>query len=416
MYEGYVKMTVSFLVYRGKRGCGYIQTGTAFGRCRMRQTTFLSENRRKKIAGGLLLAAAFALQIVPRLFPSFADWYSGNIYPFLQGSVGRAAGWFPFSVSEVLLYLLAAVATVSGSLQAVKALKNKESAGFCRWAWSIFLAAGVLYFLYVVNCGINYQKESFADSAGMKVTEYSVEDLKETCVWLTGEVNRLSGSVERDGAGVMRLTENRKNGEENTMKRMKDLSEGPAEQAVNAMQKLGGSYPSLSGYYPRPKALLNPWLLSVQNLTGIYSPFTIEANYNSAMTDYNIPFTMCHELSHLKGFMQEEEANFIAFLACISSEEEEFQYSGNLMGWIYCMNVLYKVDYHEWEEVRATLADAVEADLDANREFWNRYDTVAAEVSNKVNDTYLKANGQDDGVQSYDRMTDLVVTYRKNMV
>ena len=28
-----------------------------------------------------------------------------------------------------------------------------------------------------------------------------------------------------------------------------------------------------------------------------------------------------------------------------------------------------------------------------------------------MNDTYLKANGQDDGVKSYDRMVDLIVAY-----
>ena len=40
-----------------------------------------------------------------------------------------------------------------------------------------------------------------------------------------------------------------------------------------------------------------------------------------------------------------------------------------------------------------------------------KYDGAVAEVSNKVNDTYLKANGQEDGVESYDRMVDLIVGY-----
>ena len=75
------------------------------------------------------------------------------------------------------------------------------------------------------------------------------------------------------------------------------------------------------------------------------------------------------------------------------------------------MSVLHTVDYDAWEEVRQTLAPEVEPDLAANREYWARYDGAVAEVSNKVNDTYLKANGQDDGVNSYDRMVDLIVAY-----
>lgn len=129
------------------------------------------------------------------------------------------------------------------------------------------------------------------------------------------------------------------------------------------------------------------------------------------MVDYNIPFTACHELSHLKSFMQEQEANFIAFLASTSYEDPAFQYSGYLLGWIYCMNVLYDADYESWQEVREGLAAAVEPDLKENNGFWARYDGRVAEVADQVNDRYLQANGQEEGVKSYDRMVDLIVAY-----
>ncbi len=129
------------------------------------------------------------------------------------------------------------------------------------------------------------------------------------------------------------------------------------------------------------------------------------------MTDYNIPFTACHELSHLRGFMQEEEANFIAFLACRKSEDPQFQYSGSMLGWINCMNVLYEADYDTWEEIHSQILPQVKADLQANNEFWDQYDGRVAEVADQVNDNYLKANGQEEGVQSYDRMADLIVAW-----
>ena len=44
----------------------------------------------------------------------------------------------------------------------------------------------------------------------------------------------------------------------------------------------------------------------------------------------NMPFTICHELAHLKGYIYEDEANFIAFMACINSDNLFFQYSGYL--------------------------------------------------------------------------------------
>lgn len=376
-------------------------------------------NRKICIAGSILFAAGFILMYISRISRAFAQWYSVHIYPVWVNVTGRLMGFFAFSVSEVLLYtvlLLAVLTFLRLMVRAVKKHAGKKD--FLTWGCGLYVLAGVLFFLYVLNCGINYHRESFSESSGIEMESYTAEELKSVCLWLTEEVNSLSAAVVRDEGGVMRLGEG-------SMEAGKDAQEtegrkagGQAaaeplrKEAVRAMQRLGREYPELSGFYPNPKGLLCPWILSVQQLTGIYSPFTVEANYNSGIVDYNIPFTMCHELSHLRGFMQEEEANFIAFLASTGSDDMHFQYSGYLMGWKYCMNVLYKADYDAWEEVRAQLSGNIEADLAANRDFWDQYDGRIAEAANKVNDTYLKANDQSEGVESYSKMVDLIVAYR----
>lgn len=364
----------------------------------MNKKVFSDRNRIKGITGCILLAAGFALLLLSKIFHTFADWYSSRVYSVWVSIIGRIMGWLPCSVSELLLYALAGGIIIAGAGAGVRIARGGAwREVLSSYVLTLFLAAGILFFLYVMNCGINYQRSSFSESRKMTVESYTAEELKEVCLWLTEEVNLLSGKVDREEDGVMKL------------------SSGTAVSAVSAMKNLSRDYEELSGYYPKPKGLLGSWFLSIQHLSGIYLPFTIEANYNRDMVDYNIPFTMCHELSHLRGFMQEEEANFIAFLACYASGEEEFRYSGELMGWIYCMNVLYKTDYEAWEEVRAKLCPEVEPDLKANREFWAGYDGAAAEVSNRINDTYLKVNGQSEGVKSYDKMVDLIVAYRGNI-
>lgn len=55
--------------------------------------------------------------------------------------------------------------------------------------------------------------------------------------------------------------------------------------------------------------------------------------------------------------------------------------------------------------------EKAEADLAANNVFWEKYEGTLSEMADKVNDTYLKVNGQTDGVQSYNRMVDLIVAY-----
>lgn len=358
-------------------------------------------NKRKGIISVILTAAAVFLSIAARKLPGFAQWYSTHLYPLWVGSIGRLMGYLPFSGSEMLLYILLICAVLwfvrlmRGYRKEVKGNNGKAPADVLSGGWNLLLLVSVLFFLYVANCGINYQRNSFSESSGIQAEEYSVEELKEVCQWLTRRVAAYSDTVERGEDGGMVL----------------ELPLG--ENAVAAMGELGEEYPELAGYYPRPKKLVSSWILSIQDLSGVYSPFTIEANYNGDMQDYNIPFTACHELSHLRGFMQEQEANFIAFLACSGSEEDAFAYSGYLMGWIHCMNVLYRADYDVWEEVRSQLPPEAEADLKLNSEFWARYDGRIAEVSNRVNDTYLKANGQADGVKSYNRMVDLIVAYYK---
>ena len=342
------------------------------------------------------------LSLLASHLDGFAQFYSENIYDNIVSSIGRLCGKVPFSVVEILLYIFILVAVSPAIIIPVRwiVLKccRKSSVNLTtaikKYAACLVLTAGILFFVYETNCGVNYYRTSFSDSTGIRVENYTSDQLAQVCLILTDHVNDYAELVTRDQDGVMYCDDQK-----------------VTVYSVFAMDAAGKIYPELQGYYPPPKGLLAPWILSVQKVTGIYSPFTVEANYNTGMTGYNIPFTACHELSHLRGYMKEEEANFIAWLACMESESPEFQYSGALRGWISCMNLLYSSDWQQWKAIRVQLHPNVEADLQANREFWNRYDGKAAQIAEKVNDSYLKANGQSDGIRSYSRMVDLITAY-----
>ena len=362
---------------------------------------------KRLLAACNFFTAAGILTVCARRIPGFAEWYSVHIYKKLTGLFGRMTGTVPFSVVEFGLYVLLASVLISGVWTLVKAVRSENGGMIAlRWASGLFLTASVLMFLYTVNCGINYQRESFSEKAGLSADRYTAEELKEVCVWLTGEVNERAAQVERNTDGEMIL---------GTGQEQPESLETPVNAAVCAMEKLAGQYPDMEGYYPRPKPACVSEILSYQGLSGVYSPFTVEANYNGDMPDYQIPFTLCHELSHLRGFMQEEEANFIAFLACAESERMDFQYSGYLLAWSYSMSALRRTAAEDWQEVREELNEIAETDLRENARFWDSYDGKVAEVSDKVNDTYLKANGQNDGVHSYGKMVDLLIAYTKRV-
>lgn len=351
-------------------------------------------SKRRITVSALLLVLSAGLMVLSVQAPDFAEWYSRNIYPVLVSAIGWLTGLLPFSLAEICLYLLLAALILSLICLCIGIARKGES-GRRLFAWfsCAVLAVSILAFLYTAGCGVNYHRKTFSSEEGIIASDYTAEELQEICIRLTEEVNSRAGKVSRDSDGVMILT----------------APEG--EGAVEAMEKLAEAFPSLKGYYPMPKKVAVSEILSYQGLTGVYSPFTIEANYNGDMTPYNIPFTACHELSHLRGFMEEKEANFIAFLACIGSDRTDFQYSGYLSGWTYCMNALYRADAEAWQETRSLLDKKAEADVWANSQFWNSYEGVISETADRINDTYLRANGQADGVRSYDRMVDLIMAY-----
>lgn len=344
----------------------------------MKKTTGKNRNRTVTILGLVLLALAAAGQFAARKVPGFGRWYSTHIYSVIVETVGRVCGMAPVSVVELGLYALAGL-----SLWYL-VHKRKEWQAIASKA---VLVLGAAAFLYTFNCGINYYRPPFSSELDLEVRESSVEELRALCEYLTEKVNETA-----------------------------DDTPYTAEWALwgkEAMTELGQRYPGLSGYYPRAKPVMVSWILSVQQLSGIYSPFTVEGNYNRAMTDYNIPYTICHELSHLRGFMREDEANFIGYLACIGSDRPPFQYSGYLVGWVYAGNALARQDMDSYRELYGRLLPQVQEDLRDNSQFWDRYEGKVAEVSNQVNDTYLKINDQKEGVRTYGRMVDLMLAYHR---
>ncbi|MFV0361726.1 MAG: DUF3810 domain-containing protein [Suipraeoptans sp.] len=350
------------------------------------------EKKRKIITIAVLFIVSLAALITSKYNPGFANWYTSNVYPLLVNTIGRLVGFLPFLLFEFMIYALVIAFAVSIIRTILKVKHDKKARPFLLYIFNICLAASIIFFSYTFGCGINYSADLFSDKENLTLNSYSTDALATVCSMLADRTNALSDSVFRNSSGDM------------------VISNDERYEAVTSMELLSETYSSLNGYYPLPKKMINSGLMSYQGISGIYIPFTIEANYNNDMPDYNKPFTACHELSHLRGFMSEDEANYIAFLACINSESSDFNYSGYITGLSYCLSALRRADIDKYEEITASLDASVKHDLSVNSDFWNSYDGVISDMQSKVNDSYLKAHGDSDGVNSYGRMVDLIVS------
>lgn len=345
-------------------------------------------------------AVSLTLTLLAKNTTGFAEWYSTNIYPFFVGTVGRITSVLPFSLCEILLYTVIILAAVGVTFTVVRFIKGKGKRKrlMTRVLAVVLNFAVSVFFVFTLFCGINYNRTPFSSVSGFTIEAYTAQELADLCVYILKNANDAAGKIETDETLTVEL----------------DGKIDLDEECKKAMNRLGERYDSLSGFYPNAKAVIASEGMSYMKILGMYAPFTIEANYNANAPDFAKPFTVCHELSHLKGFMREDEANFIAYLACTGSDNVYLQYAGWVYALIYAANALYSAAGSDiYNELMSYADSKILAELKANSEYWKKYETPVATVATTVNDTYLKSQGQTDGKKSYGRFVDLMISYRK---
>ncbi len=356
-----------------------------------------------------------AINLMYRNSTVFATEYSNNVYPYIVKVLGFVFSIVPFSVFELLIIVaIGGLLFFLGKLIYLLIKYHTKSTRFYflyhfkKYLLNLICIVLVCLCVYSLTCGINYYRIPFSTCANFKLKTHSKEELKALCSILVEDANKYSQLIATDDDHIFSL----------------DDVDTRTTAAV-AMENLSVKYPCLSDYYPKAKPILFSPVMSYQNICGIYSPFTIEANYNNEMTDLEKPFTICHELSHLSGFMREDEANFIAYLGCMESDNVEFKYSGTVMALIYVSNQVYSnCGSKEYNEIMGKLDKQILRDLNHQSNFWREYeekrqkftiaDKTVADISSDINNSYLQSNGQTDGVKSYDRVTDLLLAYYEN--
>ena len=358
----------------------------------------------------LLLPAGALFILLARLSPFIAEYiFARGIYKILSLPLGLVTGIFPFSLAELIIIIspllfLAVVVCLVAEL-----VKNKENRDMVikKAIVNVLCFISVAAFLFIMLCGTNYYRYTLAEQYNLNIRERTVEELKELCLYLKDKAEQSKAAIEKkdlDENGVVVFGENR------TYESFSDVA-GAAEKA---MSSLAEEYTSLKYSTGRAKKVIMSKYMSYGGIVGIFIPFTMEANVNTDVADYNRPADTCHELAHMRGYMKEEEANYIAYLACVSIDEPIFNYSGYMLAFIMAANALYECDSEAYWDVMEGLSESVIADMNYESEYWREIRShemaeTAETIMTEVNDTYLKVNGQESGVKSYGEMVDLLL-------
>ena len=120
-------------------------------------------------------------------------------------------------------------------------------------------------------------------------------------------------------------------------------------------------------------------------------------------------FTMAHEMSHRLSIAPEDEANFMAFLICRSSTDRRANYSGYFMAYRFCIDALSAADSSAAGDISAGVGTLLSRDLAQYKDYALSYDGTLSKIGEKVNDLYLKSQGESSGTASYGEVVQLLL-------
>ena len=252
---------------------------------------------------------------------------------------------------------------------------------------SIYLGLTLLW-------GVNYYTDTFQDLSGIRGREATVEELEElTAIFAAGVTETFDG-VKRDGQGV--FAESR---------------EEILAAAPHIYDNIYAEFPFLEQKDYLPKALTFSEVFSAMDFTGFFFPFTGETNLNVHCPAAFLPSTLVHELAHQRGIASEQECNFLAIVTSTASDDPVYRYSGWLMGYIHVGNALYRAAPEKWREIREALPEEVRQDLRYNNAYWAAWESPITDAAQNAYDSFLKNYGDEDGVQSYGMVVDMLIAY-----
>ena len=275
-------------------------------------------------------------------------------------------------------------------------VKRRRMAAFMRFISLAVLTASIISLLFVSMWGLNYLSAPLSRKLGLEVKKTSPDVLVKATMISIEFANYYSGRVTRDLSGKCDFGS------------FSDMAFHARDAEIGLMRRFEVFK---APYCPIPKAVTSSKIMSYFGITGIYFPFTGESNVNTDYVASDLPFVMTHELSHRLGTAPEDEANFMAFLACAGSSDPDFIYSGYLSAYIYALNEVYALSPQAAEKIIALQSDKVLFDIQVLNEYLMKYEGPVSDAGEQINNTYLKSMGEADGVLSYGRMVDLLIAY-----
>jgi hypothetical protein len=334
----------------------------------------------------VLIAATIAVALMPMSADLVERLYSRGGFPIVQTAMTSMSNLVPFALFDVLVL----TAIVLWLWLLVRDVKSRRKNGWPRTLGAILLRTTTIlagaYLAFLLLWGLNYRRTPLTgllDFDRRRISPAAARALLDRTI---AELNALHADAHRDG-----------------WPRANTIDRRLVDAFWAAQRDLGVS----SRIVPaRPKRTMFDPYFTRAAVAGMTDPYFLETMVASDLLPFERPAVIAHEWGHLAGFVDEGDANFVSWLACLHGAPSH-QYSG----WLSLYGDLgSSVGRDVWRDANAKLAAGPRADIKAIRD---RYEThvnpVVSDAGWRVYDQYLKANRVDEGTRSYAQVVTLVL-------
>ena len=174
--------------------------------------------------------------------------------------------------------------------------------------------------------------------------------------------------------------------------------------------ELGINYPNGTR---RPKTMIFSSFYVKLGLSGYFGPFFNEIHVNHYVLPIDYPFLLAHEKAHQFGITSEAEANLVAFVVCVRSDDQCLRYSGYQSLLLYFLRDASHLK--EYKEYLNKIDQRVLQDFRSRQKYYAGLENITlSKMQTAVDNSYLKANNIEKGVKNYNQVVSLVIDWYYN--
>lgn len=311
-------------------------------------------------------------------------YYSEGIYPFFATIFSFFSNLIPFSIWDVF-WILVILLIISGLILVIfKKIKL---------SWYILRLLQILAFLYslfYILWGYNYFRPKIQDRIGWVVSKPDENIFRSVLDSIISQTNKNYTSVSSsDYSDIDKLVE---------------------DSYRKQSHELGINYPNGKR---RPKTMIFSSFYGKMGLSGYFGPFFNEIHVNHNLLPMDYPFLLGHEKAHQFGITSEAEANLAGFVVCVRSDDQRLRYSGYITLLLYFLrDASHLKDYKEFFN---KVDQRVLRDIRFRQKYYQDLQNVTlSDMQTAANNSYLKVNNIEKGVNNYNQVVSLVIDWYNN--